>query len=468
MAKKEISDTILVVDDEVAITNILNEILINKQYKVKTANSAEIAIDMMKKFTFDLVVADLVLPGVNGLQLLHHIQQQYPETVVIIISAYGTLNHTADAIRMGAYDYIAKPFNKFDFIITVENALKHKKLIQQAKATTKTKIKQGDDDIVYADPSMAEIIRLAEKIAKSDASSILINGPTGAGKEVIARYIHRQSFRAKKPFMEINCAAIPEPLLENELFGHEKGAFTDAASKKIGLLEVADGGTVFLDEIGELPLTLQPKLLRSVEDKSFMRVGGTKKITTDVRIIAATNRNLEDYASKGLFRRDLFYRLNVINIYIPPLIERKEDIMCLANHFRAKYNALFTKNVKTFSKKIENVFMNYPWSGNVREMKNLMERLILLADEDYISIRNLPLEMIDNAKTQNKEANINKNDDNPSMDTRTALISLRELELQHIEYVLKEVKYNKTKAAKILGINRKTLWEKCNRYGISV
>jgi DNA-binding NtrC family response regulator len=389
---------ILVVDDEQLIRWSLEQNLKKQGYEVITAGSGEDALRLLREETPDLMLLDIQLPGINGLEVLEKVKEMEEEIIVIMVTALGVLETAIKAMRMGAYDYINKPFNLDELAIVIRKALETNELKREvAHLRSEQSRKYGIGNIIGQSKHMQNVLAMVEKIARSDASTVLIQGESGTGKELIAKAIHYESGRAEKPFMAINCAAVPETLLESELMGHEKGAFTDAKLQKKGLFEMADGGTIFLDEIGDMEPGMQAKLLRVLEERSFRRVGGTKDVQIDVRIVSATNKDLLKAMEEKTFRNDLYYRIQVIPIYLPPLRERQEDIIPLAEHFINHFNREFAKNVKGISKMAEKFLTEYTWPGNIRELKNVIERAIILENEETLLLEHLPQEIV--AKT---------------------------------------------------------------------
>ncbi len=386
---------ILVVDDEHLIRWSLEQNLNKQGYEVVTAGSGEDALKAIRDEAPDLVLLDIQLPGINGLDVLEKAKEIDEEIIVIMITALGVLETAVKAMRMGAYDYISKPFNLDELAITIKKALETGELKREvAHLRSSQTQKFGIKNIVGDSKHMQNMLAMVKKVAQSDASTVLIQGESGTGKEVIAKAIHYESARADKPFMAINCAAVPETLLESELMGHERGAFTDAKVQKKGLFEFADGGTIFLDEIGDMAMGMQAKLLRVLEERSFRRIGGSKDITVDVRIISATNKDLMRSIEEKSFRNDLYYRLQVIPIFLPPIRERKDDILPLTYHFIAHFNKEFGKNVKGISKMAEKFLLEYSWPGNVRELRNVIERAIILENEETLLLEHLPQEIV--------------------------------------------------------------------------
>jgi two-component system, NtrC family, response regulator AtoC len=386
---------ILVVDDEQLIRWSLEQNLKKQGYEVFSAGSGEDALRIVREESPDLVLQDIQLPGISGLEVLEKIKEHDEEIIVIMVTALGVLETAVKAMRLGAHDYINKPFNLDELAIVIKKALETGQLKREvAHLRSEQTRKYGIANIIAESRHMKNALAMVEKIARSDASTVLIQGESGTGKELIAKAIHWESARAEKPFMAINCAAVPETLLESELMGYEKGAFTDAKVQKKGLFETADGGTIFLDEIGDMEPGMQAKLLRVLEERAFRRVGGTKEIPVDVRVISATNKDLLQAIEEKTFRNDLYYRLQVIPIFLPPLRERQDDILPLVNHFIQHFNREFGKNVQGISKMAEKFLNEYAWPGNIRELKNVIERAIILENEDTLLLEHLPQEIV--------------------------------------------------------------------------
>ncbi len=386
---------ILVVDDEHLIRWSLEQNLKKQGYDVATAGSGEDALRLLQEESPDLVLLDVQLPGMNGMEVLERIKEMEEEVIVIMVTALGVLETAVMAMRLGAYDYINKPFNLDELAIVICKALETQELKREVAQLRSTQPKKFSiDEIIGESEDLKHVLGMVLKIAQSDAGTVLVQGESGTGKELIAKAIHYESARADKPFMAINCAAVPETLLESELMGHEKGAFTDAKSLKKGLFEMAHGGTVFLDEIGDMPQGIQAKLLRVLEDRSFRRVGGTKDIHVDVRIVSATNKDLLAAIEDKSFRNDLYYRLQVIPIFLTPLRERRSDILILAHSFIESFNKEFGKSVQGISAAAEKFLMEYDWPGNVRELRNVIERAIILEDEEIMRLEHLPRELV--------------------------------------------------------------------------
>ena len=387
---------VLVVDDDQSVRSMLSFVLGKDGYQVEEAHSGADALRKLKGRSYDLVISDIRMPDLNGIELLKKIKTHDPELPVIMITAYAATHDAIEAMKLGAEDYVTKPFNLEELKIIIAKSL-HKKSIEQENVELRQKLSEREkfEDIVGADPQMTKIYELIRTVAQTD-STVLIAGESGTGKELIARAIHAQSRRAGQRFVSINCGALPENLLESELFGHKKGAFTDAYQEKEGLFEAARQGTLFLDEISEMSQKMQVKLLRAIQEKAVRRVGDNREIAVDVRIIAATNRDLMESIEKGDFRSDLYYRLNVISIKVPPLRERKDDIPILMQHFLQRYNQKFAKSITGFEKKVVDCFAAYRWPGNVRELENFIERGVALEKGPVLSTAALPSEVIYN------------------------------------------------------------------------
>ena len=448
------SYSILIVDDETLTLNNLKKALEKEGYEIHLADTGERALEIIEKLKPNLVLLDLMLPGISGLEVLKKIKEKENETIVIMMTAYEILEKAVEAMKLGAYDYILKPFKINDLKNNIRRALETLYLrirIQEHLKSEKGRYYFGN--LVAESKEMKDVLETAKKISLSPKTTVLLQGESGTGKELLAKAIHYQSPRSDKPIIEINCAAIPDNLMESELFGYEAGAFTDAKKRKLGLLEKADEGTVFFDEIGDMSLNLQAKLLRVLEEETFNRLGGSKNIKVNIRVIAATNKNLEKAVKKEEFRSDLFYRLNVVPINIPPLRERKEDILPLALHFIQELNQELKRSYKKISSKAAEALTQYPWPGNARELKNIMERIMSLHISDEIKLNHLPLEI----RNYRKNSGLGMID---SINKKENLISLEKLEKQYIQKVLEYTYNNKTKAAQILGIHPTSLFRK--------
>jgi len=449
---------ILVVDDEHLIRWSLEQSLKKQGYEVTTAASGEEALKVVQDDPPELMLLDIQLPGMDGLQVLEKVKEFDSEVIILMVTALGVLETAVKAMRMGAYDYINKPFNLDELSITVKKALETRDLRKEvAHLRSDQEKKFGIDNIIGDSRHMCQVLDMVRKVAKSDASTVLIQGESGTGKELIARAIHLESARREKPFMAINCAAVPETLLESELMGHEKGAFTDAKSQKRGLFEMSDGGTIFLDEIGDMEMGMQAKLLRVLEERSFRRVGGTKEIPVDVRIVSATNQELLKKIEDKSFRNDLYYRLQVIPIYLPALRERRDDIMLLVDFFIAHYNREFGKDVKGVSKMAQKFLEEYEWPGNVRELRNIIERAIILENEETLMLEHLPRELV------SKTGEVASGPMNLRIPPEG--IDIEDVERELIRQALEVAEGNQSKAAKKLNLGIDAFRYRMKKFG---
>ncbi len=384
-------EKILLVDDEPLIRNFLSEALRRNGYDVTVVENGKKALSCLKENTFDVVITDMKMPDLTGLEVLRKAKESSPETLVIIMTAYGTIENAVEAMRYGAFHYLLKPFTPEAIETVLEKAAEHLALVRENTfLREEVKRGRGTSRFIIESPSMKKILHDLIKVAKSQAS-VLIQGESGTGKEVIAAAIHAYSQRAEKPYIRVNCAAIPDTLIESEFFGHEKGAFTGAAIRKPGRFELAHGGTLLLDEVTEIPLPLQPKLLRVIQEQEFERVGGTKSLAVDVRLIATSNRNLKEAIAQKIFREDLYYRLNVVPVLLPPLRERGEDILPLARYFLELYCLENSKKLKTLTPEAEKKLIGYPWPGNIRELANVIERVVVLDEGPRVDAEDLLL-----------------------------------------------------------------------------
>jgi two-component system response regulator AtoC len=450
---------ILIVDDEENFRHMLSVILIKEGYEVEAASNGEEGLQKLLMSPFDQILCDIRMPRMDGLEFLRELKKAQVDTTTIVMSAYGTLDIAIEAMKLGAYDYISKPFKPDEIILTLRKAEEREQLRKENQLLRKEVAKEYSfENIVSKNEEMQKIFDVIKKIAQYK-STVLITGESGTGKELVARALHYNSNRSQNPFLPVNCGAIPENLLESELFGHAKGAFTDAIRTKKGLFEEADAGTLLLDEIGELPAQLQVKLLRVLQEGEVRRIGESKAIKVDVRIVAATAKDLAKEVNEGRFREDLFYRLNVLPIHIPPLRERKEDIPLLSHHFIKKYNQILNKNVVGIDQKALETLMRYKWFGNVRELENAIERAIVLSDKDYLEIENFPIEVQDLKEELQLEA---LSDEECSIKKAS-----KALEINLIKRALKKTRGNHTHAARLLEISHRALLYKIKDYGIT-
>lgn len=443
---------VLVVDDEKSMRDFMEIMLTKEGYEVDKADSGSDAVDKSSENRYDLIIADMMMPGMTGLELLKEVKSRRPEQDFIVMTAFASVDTAIEAMKEGALDYITKPFKVDEIKLVIDKSINNKKL---SKENEQLKKQLGSsfsfDNFIGKSEEIVNLKKLAMRVAGTD-STVLIRGESGTGKDLIARAIHTASNRARGPFITINCAALPENLLESELFGYKKGAFTGAIKDKEGLFKVADGGTFFLDEVGNTSMSIQVKLLRVLEDKLVTPVGETKPFKVDVRLIAATNANLEEAAKAGQFREDLFYRLNVLPINIPPLRDRREDIPLLVEYFVEKFCKRNNKDTKELDKEVLQTLYDYGWPGNVRELENSIERAVLLAKGEKIELGDLPPKILE---TNTGTVVSQEHPENPTLES---------IEKAYIYYIMDRAKGKKSKAAKILGIDSSTLYRKLERY----
>jgi DNA-binding NtrC family response regulator len=454
------SARILVVDDEKLIRWSVGERLQRDGYEVLSAESGEQALQVVSSSSPDVMLLDVKLPGIDGISTLQRALALHPEMTVLMMSAHSTVDVAVEAMKHGAIDFLVKPFPFQSLDAAVQRALSTARTRRQIAALTSERKATALETLVGASPAMEQVRSVVARLGGSDATTVLIEGESGAGKEVVARCVHFESARADRPFMQVNCAALPEHLLESELFGHERGAFTDAHAQKRGLFESAEGGTVMLDEIGDLPAGGQAKLLRLLENKTFRRVGGVQELRTDVRVIAATNVNLEERVQEGRFRADLFFRLNVVRIRMPALREHAEDIPVLAAHFVAKFNQEMKRNVKGIASAALDVLVAHPWPGNVRELRNVIERAFILhASADEIRPEHLPPEL--------RSAQLRRRPEKIVPAVPEQGIVLEDVEKRLIFEAMERASGNQSKAARLLGITRDTLRYRMKKHNIA-
>lgn len=451
---------ILIVDDEEFIRLNLGRIFKKEGFEVIPVSNGQDALKKVRADEFDLALLDLNLPDADGLEVLKQLKSIQPDLLVIVVTGFASLESAVGAIKLGAYDYVKKPFKADAIKLIARLALETRNL---QKKVERLRRPVGSETILGKSPQIEKVKFQVEEFAKHDSETVLITGESGTGKELIGKALHHLSARREKDYVEINCASIPETLLETELFGHEKGAFTDARARKAGLLEKADGGTLLLDEIGEMSLSLQAKLLRVLEDKKFRRLGSTKDLVANVRVVAATNKNLMDAIAARQFREDLYYRLNVLRIDVPPLRERGEDVLLLAEHFCDHYNRKFGRGKKTFSDEARQAFLRYGWPGNVRELKNIVERIAILHKDELISAQHLPGEVVTDSMNNlgpDIQNQIKMNGD--SLDS-----ILEKVEKNLVKQAFIRSDRNTSKAARLLNIPRETLRYKLEKYSIT-
>jgi DNA-binding NtrC family response regulator len=454
-----VKPVVLLVDDEDTIRLFLEKTLREEGYEALTAATGTEALERTRGELPDLVLLDLKLPDMSGLDVLRQIKEEVPEVCVIMLTAFGDIETAVTAMKKGAFDFVSKPVNLEELLLTIGKGLDSRKLTRELfELRRRLKLDVGEDYVPGESPQMKGIYEIVKRVAQSDTTTILIQGESGTGKEMIATMIHRYSARRDQPFLEINCASLPEELLESELFGHERGAFTDAKSQKVGLLELANKGTLFLDEIGEMSLTIQVKLLRVLERMSFRRVGGTKDIKVSVRIISATNSDLESAVKKKTFREDLYYRLKVVPIFIPPLRERKEDIYLLLRHLLNQFNKQFNKSFSEIEDAAYDIILNYPWPGNIRELKNMVERVVLLEDDTVLRIAHIPASIRQGIASERVLTGVRKLEMALSRPFPEDGLDFEDLlggiEREIIDKAMREAGGNQSGAARLLRLNR--------------
>jgi DNA-binding NtrC family response regulator len=447
-------ERILVVDDEEQMRDLLVKVLERKGYQVSVCGNGVDALAFLEREPADLVVTDVRMPGLSGMEALRAIKELNPDIVVIIMTAFGSIDQAVQAVKEGAYDYINKPFKIDEMLLTIEKALEERRLRHEVSTLRQElRTRYHFENLIGKSRAMQEIFGLIEQVAGS-RSTVMVYGKSGTGKELVAKAIHYNSPRSTRAFVAVNCAAIPAELLESELFGHEKGSFTGAIATKIGKFELATGGSLFLDEVGSMRLDLQAKILRALQEREVERVGGTRTIKIDVRVIAATNRDLKKAVEEGTFREDLYYRLNVVPITLPDLKDRQEDIPLLANHFVQKFAQESNPAIREISKEAMAVLMSHAWPGNVRELENVIERAVTLGHGPAVLSTDLPTHLAGGA--------------NPLERALTREATLEDLERDYIAMILQRTKGHQIRAATILGIDRRTLYRKIRRYGLKL
>ncbi|PIZ14335.1 MAG: hypothetical protein COY53_00480 [Elusimicrobia bacterium CG_4_10_14_0_8_um_filter_37_32] len=451
MTEEKFLPTVLVIDDNQSVIESFKVALDN--YNVLATNSGEIALDKIKKEDINVVLLDILMPGMDGMDVLRKIKELDKNIDVIMVTAIKTVKTAIEAMKLGAYDYITKPFDVDELLESIRKAIERQGLLREVEYL-KSELSPPFmfDDIVGSDENMKKVYDMITDVAKGD-TTVLINGESGTGKELVARSIHFHSPRKDRPFVTVDCASIPENLLESELFGHERGAFTDATTQKLGRFELANTGTLFLDEISNMDMAMQGKILRAIQEREIQRLGSQKTIKIDIRIISATNIDLKKAVKENAFREDLYYRLNVIPLSLPPLRERKSDIPMLANYFLQMYSKMFNKDIQDISKQAMNYLIDYNWPGNVRELQNITERLVTLGKEKIISHKRLPLDILISEEKGIKPKKLFKG-------------AVHQFETQYILGVLEKTNWNQTNAAKLLNIHRNTLIWKINLLGL--
>lgn len=455
-------EKILVIDDEELVRNFIAETLRRDNYEVATAENGKKGIQLFKETPYDLVFTDMKMPDLTGIDVLKKIKELSPATTVVVITAYGSIENAVEAMRLGAFNYLIKPFSPDTIEAVVDKAKEHHKLLAENEFLREEVSRKGGNQaykVVSASPQMNRILKDVARVAKSNAS-VFITGESGTGKEVIAQALHDQSLRADRPFIKVNCAAVPETLIESEFFGHEKGAFTGANQKRIGRFELANGGTLLLDEVTEIPLAVQAKLLRAIQEQTFERIGGTKPVKVDVRIISTSNRNIHEAIHEKVLREDLYYRLNVVPIELPPLRERKEEVIPLAEYFIERLCMENHKKPQSLSPQAKERLLSYSWPGNVRELANIMERAVVMNPGEEIGPEYIYIDKPEGKAPEYQAAE-------PAKMALPVGISLHELEKRLIIETLQAQNNNKKKAAEILGISPRTLRNKLAEYSPS-
>lgn len=445
--------SILVAEDELLARKNISRVLVEEGYQVHEAADGTAAIEAIDKNDLDLALVDLKMPGADGMRVLEHVRKVSPQTLVVVMTAYASVETSVEALRLGAQDYILKPIVLDGVLNKVRSLMEHKRLAWEIQMLRRQVNRESETtELIGSSHATGEILQVIAKVAPTN-STVLISGESGVGKEVVARTIHRQSLRRDKVFLPVNCSAIPENLLESQLFGHVKGAFTGASNYQEGMFQRANGGTIFLDEIGEMPLTLQPKILRAIEERAVTPIGAGKPIQVDVRIIAATNRTLKKEVDEYRFREDLYYRLNVIHMHVPPLRERRDDIPLLVEHFIRRQNVEMKKNYQGVDSAAMKVLMSLPWKGNIRDLNNVLERAMILGDGEWIRVKDLPSWEVPDEDLYHSVGH----------DLKAAM---RAYEKSHIENVLKETEGDRTRTAELLGMSRSSLYRKIESLGI--
>jgi len=454
------NEKVLIIDDSPEILERLSEFLITEGFDVDTASDGSIGIKKLEDKFYDLVLTDLKMPGADGISVLKYVVDHSPESICIILTGFGTIKNAVEAIKMGAFDYLTKPVKMEEILLTFQRALEYRNLKRENfQLRNQLKKKYKFKNIIGDSPPMQKVFEIIEKVADTD-STVLIHGESGTGKELIAKAIHYNSYRREGPFIPVNCAAIPSGLLESELFGHEKGAFTHAVKTRIGRFELANGGTIFLDEIGDMDLQMQSKLLRVLQEKEFERIGGVKPIKIDIRVIAATHQDLKEAVRGKKFREDLFYRLNVIPIEVPSLREKKSDIPLLVHHFINQFSKSKKKEIHGITEEALKKLIEYDWPGNVRELENMIERMVILTNHKTLTIDDIPEKILSSSRSDGV-GGFEIPEEGISLEE-----ALNEFERRLILHALHKTGWVKNKAAQLLRVNRTTLIEKIKRQNL--
>lgn len=459
--------TVLITDDNELIRETLEKALVSEGYRVRLAKDGRECLEAARPGDIDLILLDMRLPDINGLEVLQRLRQDPSDPIVLMMTAFGDVESTKKALELGAFDFIRKPVTPKALASIIKMAMEIRSLRQEIQQSIyRNKERYGYHNIIGRSVALQKVLEMTTRAANNDASTILIEGASGTGKSLIARCLHYNSLRAYQPFVEINCASIPTTLLESELFGHEAGAFTDARKLKKGLVELAQGGTLFLDEIGEMQPALQAKMLQLIEEKCFRRIGGTRKIVTDIRIVAATNRDLKKALEEGSFRQDLYWRLNVINILLPPLRERAEDIIPLVEHFIGLYSREFHKPAKRISEEARLVLERYAWPGNVRELSNTVERIMILEDGERLLPEHLPAAMTRDLESTGPPASPGAGGSKATAGDFDLKRLTEDFQARTIAAALEKTRGNRTEAARLLGLSRVGLYHQMKRLGL--
>lgn len=453
-------EKILIVDDEILMRNFLAETLRRKKFEITTAESGNKAVALLKDNVYDLVITDMKMPDITGIDVLRKVKELSPHTVVVVITAFGSIENAVEAMRLGAFNYLIKPFSPDSIEAVIEKAGEHLSLVnenQYLRQQASPAMAQSGQSFIFESPAMKQIMNQVVNVANSNAS-VFIHGESGTGKEVIAHAIHANSPRANRPFIKVNCAAVPESLIESEFFGHEKGSFTGATARRLGRFELANGGTLLLDEITETPPGLQAKLLRVTQEQEFERIGGSKPVKVDVRLISTSNRDMKEAIAQKMIREDLYYRLDVVPIYLPPLRERKEDIIPLANYFLEKIALENHRERKTLTEDAKKKLLAYAWPGNIRELSNIIERAVVMDTAPHVTAEHLYIDVPNLSSTSREAA--------PKEKVKQTGTTLQELEKQLIIETLQAQQNNRAETARILGISTRKLTSKIEEYNL--